>query len=86
MIMTVKLIFKNILPLEGEEYGISASLGNISKSGWVLSYKEGKKYSDFALEEIEKIFSPTNNYLTSAYGSMKIKSLEIDRFFMRKKI
>ena len=44
-----------------------------------------KKYSDFALEEIEKIFSPTNDYLTSAYGSMKIKSLEIDRIFMRKK-
>ena len=80
-----ELIFKNILPLEGEEYGISASLGNISKRGWVLSYKEGKKYSDFALEEIEKIFSPTNDYLTSAYGSMKIKSLELDRIFMRKK-
>ena len=80
-----ELIFKNILPLEGEEFGISTSLGNISKKGWVLSYKEGKKYSDFALEEIEKIFSPTNDYLTSAYGSMKIKSLEIDRIFMRKK-
>ena len=80
-----ELIFKNILPLEGGEYGISASLGNIYKSGWVLSYKEGKKYSDFALEEIEKIFSPTNDYLTSAYGSMNIKSIEIDRIFMRKK-
>ena len=81
-----ELVFKNILPLEGQEIGISASLGNISKKGWVLSYKEGKKYSNFALEEIEKIFSPTNDYLTSAYGSMKIKSLEIDRIFMRKNI
>ncbi|MDA9714734.1 hypothetical protein N9U67_00725, partial [bacterium] len=80
-----ELVFKNILPFEGQEIGISASLGNISKKGWVLSYKEGKKYSNFALEEIEKIFSPTNDYLTSAYGSMKIKSLEIDRIFMRKK-
>ncbi len=80
-----ELIFKNILPLEGKEFGISASLGNVSKKGWVLNYKEGKKYSNFALEEIEKIFSPTNDYLTSAYGSMKIKSLEIDRIYMREK-
>ena len=51
-----ELIFKNILPLEGEEYGISASLGNISKSGWVLSYKEGKNILTLLLKKLKKYF------------------------------